>query len=42
MKIKIPKNFMSGTSSSAWQIKGTAGKEVGQKSWAELRSFAVV
>lgn len=36
MKIKIPKNFMSGTSSSAWQIKGTADKEAGQKSWAEL------
>ena len=36
MKIKIPENFMLGTSSSAWQIKGTAGKEVGQKSWAEL------
>lgn len=34
MKIKIPKNFMSGTSFSAWQIEGTAGKEVGQKSWA--------
>ena len=36
MKIKIPKNFMSGTSFSAWQIEGTAGKEVGQKSWADL------
>lgn len=42
MKIKIPKNFMSGTSSSAWQIEGTAGKEARQESWAELRSFAVV
>ena len=27
---------MSGTSFSAWQIEGTAGKEVGQKSWADL------
>lgn len=42
MKIKIPKNFMSGTSSSVWQIEGTAGKEARQESWAELRSFAVV
>ncbi|WP_317394780.1 glycoside hydrolase family 1 protein [Faecalicoccus pleomorphus] len=36
MKIKIPENFMLGTSSSAWQIEGTAGKEAGQESWAEL------
>lgn len=32
----IPNNFMIGTSSSAWQIEGTAGKKSGQESWAEL------
>lgn len=36
MKIKIPENFMLGTSSSAWQIEGTAGKVDGQESWADL------
>ena len=32
----IPENFMIGTSSSAWQIEGVAGKKPGQESWAEL------
>lgn len=35
-KIQIPKDFMLGTSSSAWQIEGTAGKQPEQQSWAEL------
>ena len=33
--IHIPSNFMIGTSSSAWQIEGIAGKDKGQESWAE-------
>lgn len=32
----IPKDFFIGTSSSAWQIEGIAGKKEGQESWAEL------
>lgn len=35
-KRKIPDGFMIGTSSSAWQIEGIAGKKEGQESWAEL------
>lgn len=35
-RIKIPENFLIGTSSSAWQIEGIAGKDSDQKSWAEL------
>ncbi len=33
---EIPNHFMIGTSSSAWQIEGCAGKKPGQESWAEL------
>lgn len=33
---KIPEGFLIGTSSSAWQIEGNAGKQPGQKSWADL------
>lgn len=32
----IPEDFLIGTSSSAWQIEGVAGKSKEQKSWAEL------
>lgn len=32
----IPDDFFIGTSSSAWQIEGTEGKDEDQKSWAEL------
>ncbi|MCR0336724.1 glycoside hydrolase family 1 protein [[Clostridium] innocuum] len=32
----IPDDFFIGTSSSAWQIEGCAGKDKDQKSWAEL------
>lgn len=32
----IPENFLIGTSSSAWQIEGNAGKKPEQKSWADL------
>ena len=35
-KILIPDHFMIGTSSSAWQIEGCAGKSETQKSWADL------
>lgn len=35
-KIFIPDHFMIGTSSSAWQIEGCAGKSETQKSWADL------
>lgn len=33
---KIPKGFLIGTSSSAWQIEGNSGKQPGQRSWADL------
>lgn len=36
MEMKIPDDFLIGTSSSAWQIEGIAGKSETQKSWAEL------
>ncbi len=32
----IPEDFLIGTSSSAWQIEGVAGKSKEQKSWAGL------
>lgn len=32
----IPDDFFIGTSGSAWQIEGCAGKAANQKSWAEL------
>lgn len=35
-KQRIPADFLIGTSSSAWQIEGCAGKKEGQESWAEL------
>lgn len=34
--MQIPDDFWMGTSSSAWQIEGIAGKDKGQESWAEL------
>jgi len=34
--MNIPRDFLIGTSSSAWQIEGCAGKGENQKSWAEL------
>ena len=33
---KIPDDFLIGTSSSAWQIEGNAGKAPHQKSYADL------
>ena len=33
---RIPEDFLIGTSSSAWQIEGNAGKTPDQKSWADL------
>ncbi|WP_102494041.1 glycoside hydrolase family 1 protein [Selenomonas felix] len=36
MDATIPKDFLIGTSSSAWQVEGTAGRLPGQKSWADL------
>lgn len=34
--MRIPNDFMIGTSSSAWQIEGNGGKKPGQESWADL------
>lgn len=40
-KQRIPADFLIGTSSSAWQIEGCAGKKEGQESWAELFTIPI-